>query len=433
MKTNILTATAFVAAMMVATSCDDNWTPSVGTDGELDLSTISVINDDAEKLVRNEHSRADVDLSNYIVGIYRDGETSPVNTWFYGSMPEVVALPQGEYTVEVESHKVAKAEWETPYFAGSRTFSITANQITQVEAITCKFASVKVTVTVSDDLKSLLGDDATFTVIANDEGELVYGRDETRAGYFEALDGSNTMVVKFNGTLSGNTVYEVFTFTDIEAGQHRDIIFKAKGAPIPDQPQGSVEVGGISLDASYIDTDIDGNVTHEEEVIEGTRPGQEDPKDPVVDPDEPDDPVTPPVEEDPDKVIWFESASLDLVGVNNAKTHSGAAVVDIHSENGIAKLKVNIVSKSLTKTELQSIGLDSEFDLAEPGALKEAIEGALNLPTGDDVKGKNVVSFDITTFVPMLAGFVGDHNFELQVVDQKGIVNGMTLRFNVPE
>lgn len=184
-------------------------------------------------------------------------------------MPEIVALEKGDYRIEVESHKVAKAEWEKPYFKGSQTFSITPNQITQVEAVTCRFSSIKVTITVEDDLKAQLADDATFTVIANDEGELVYGKDEKRAGYFEAVEGSNTMIVKFKGTLGNSMVEENFPFTDIEAGQYRDIVFKTKNGPQPPQPSGDVTIGGIDIDASYTDRDIDGNVTYEEEVIGG--------------------------------------------------------------------------------------------------------------------------------------------------------------------
>ena len=222
MKTNILTTAAIVAAMM-ATSCDGNWTPPVGDEGKLDLSSVQIINDDAEKLVKNEQSRADEPDASYIIEVYKAGETTPTNSWTYGTMPEIVALEKGDYRIEVESHKVAKAEWEKPYFKGSQTFSITPNQITQVEAVTCHFSSIKVTITVEDDLKALLSDDATFTVIANDEGELVYGKNETRAGYFEAVDGSNTMIVKFKGTLGNSVVEENFPFTDIEAGQYRDL------------------------------------------------------------------------------------------------------------------------------------------------------------------------------------------------------------------
>lgn len=423
MKNNILTTAAIVAAMM-ATSCDGNWTPPVGDEGKLDLSSVQIINDDAEKLVKNEQSRADEPDADYIIEIYKTGETTPVNSWTYGTMPEIVALEKGDYRIEVESHKVAKAEWEKPYFKGSQTFSIKPNQITQVEAVTCHFSSIKVTITVEDDLKALLSDDATFTVIANDEGELVYGKDETRAGYFEAVDGSNTMIVKFKGTLGNSVVEENFPFTDIEAGQYRDIVFKTKNGPQPPQPSGDVNVGGIDIDASYTDRDIDGNVTYEEEVIDGERPGKEDPKEPI-DPEDPDDP-NPPVT-DP---IKFTSSTLELEKVNDAKTHNGPAIVDIHSNQPIAHLKVIIDSKTLNKEELEGIGLSDEFDLAEPGQFADGLNG-LGFKTGDEVKGKNDAQFDITTFVPMLLNFKGLHTFKVIVEDIEGNTKELDLKFEV--
>lgn len=424
MKNNILTTAAIVAAMMV-TSCDGNWTPPVGDEGKLDLSSVQIINDDAEKLVKNEQSRADEPDASYIIEVYKAGETTPTDSWTYGTMPEIVALEKGDYRIEVESHKVAKAEWEKPYFKGSQTFSITPNQITQVEAVTCHFSSIKVTITVEDDLKALLSDDATFTVIANDEGELVYGKNETRAGYFEAVDGSNTMIVKFKGTLGNSVVEENFPFTDIEAGQYRDIVFKTKNGPQPPQPSGDVNVGGIDIDASYTDRDIDGNVTYEEEVIDGERPGKEDPKEDPDDPNKPDDP-NPPVT-DP---IKFTSTTLDLEKVNDAKTHNGPAIVDIHSNQPIAHLKVIIDSKTLNKEELEGIGLSDEFDLAEPGQFADGLNG-LGFKTGDEVKGKNDAQFDITTFVPMLLNFKGLHTFKVIVEDIEGNTKELDLKFEV--
>lgn len=420
MKNKILTTAAIVAAMMV-TSCDGNWTPPVGDEGKLDLSSVQIINDDAEKLVKNEQSRADEPDASYIIEVYKTGETTPVNSWTYGTMPEIVALEKGDYRIEVESHKVAKAEWEKPYFKGSQTFSITPNQITQVEAVTCHFSSIKVTITVEDDLKALLSDDATFTVIANDEGELVYGKNETRAGYFEAVDGSNTMIVKFKGTLGNSVVEENFPFTDIEAGQYRDIVFKTKNGPQPPQPSGDVNVGGIDIDASYTDRDIDGNVTYEEEVIDGERPGKEDPKEPI-DPEDPNPPVTDPIK--------FTSTTLELEKVNDAKTHNGPAIVDIHSNQPIAHLKVIIDSKTLNKEELEGIGLSDEFDLAEPGQFADGLNG-LGFKTGDEVKGKNDAQFDITTFVPMLLNFKGLHTFKVIVEDIEGNTKELDLKFEV--
>ncbi len=426
MKTNILTY-ACVAAAMALTSCDGAWQPPVDAEGKADLSTMNIENDDAEKLVQTEQSRAGVDTSGYIIGIYKSGETDvPVKTWTFGEMPEIVALPVGDYTVEAESHKVGKAEWEKPYFTGKQNFKIEAGKITQVDPITCKFSNIKVTITVTDDLKALLTDDATFTVVANDEGELVYTKDETRAGYFQALEGSNTMVVKFKGTMGGTMVEENFPFTDIAAGQHRAITFRTKDGPKPPQPTGGVENGGIGIDAGVIDKDIDGNVTYEDDIIPGDRPGQEDPKDPVG-PEDPDKP-NPPVGNDP---IDFKSETIDLEGVNNPGTLTGGAVVNILSDKGLAHLYVTIKSETLNKDALMDFGLDTNFDLAYPGDLEEGLSG-LNFPTGAAVIGAKKVEFAITDFMLPLSAFPGDHTFIVKAEDVEGNSKELVLKFNSP-
>lgn len=425
MKTKILTS-AVVLAAMLATSCDDTWTPPVGDDGQLDLSAINIVNDDAAKLIKNEQSRAAVDTNPYLVEIYKAGEDAPEKSWTVATMPEVVSLPTGDYRIFVESHKVQKAEWEKPYYKGEQTFTIEAGKITQVETVTCKFASVKVTIKLTDDFRAIVGDDATFTVHVNDSGELVYGVNETRAGYFEAVEGSTTMVIDFKGTLNGKVFEKTFSdFVDIAAGQHREVTFAATEAPTPEQPSGDAEIGGINIDFSYSDKDIDGNISYEEENITGQRPGQETPKDPET-PENPDDP-TPPVTEEP---ITVSSTTLDLVNANDAKTHEGDAIVDIHSEKGIEKLEVKIISQTLNKDELEGIGLSDEFDLAHPGQYEDGLSG-LGFKIGADVLGKNDAQFNITTFVPMLITFEGEHTFRIIITDIEGNTKTLDLKFIV--
>ncbi len=69
------------------------------------------------------------------------------------------------------------------------------------------------------------------------------------------------------------------TFTDIEAGQHHKLTFKAKdgNGTIPDE-LGFIEIlEGLYLDASIISEDITADIPMEEDIIEGeTRPGTED-------------------------------------------------------------------------------------------------------------------------------------------------------------
>ena len=123
------------------------------------------------------------------------------------------------------------------------------------------------------------------------------------------------------------------------------------------------------------------------------------------------------------------SSTLNINGVN-VITENIQAKVDIKAENGIANLHVKIISETLTSDMLKEVGMDSEFDLANPGDLAEIL-GELGFPVGDAVSGKTELLFDITDFMPMLALFPGQHDFELTVVDAAGLSTTATLQFKV--
>ncbi|MDE6287634.1 MAG: DUF4493 domain-containing protein, partial [Muribaculaceae bacterium] len=93
-----------------------------------------------------EVSRAGISTDNFIITI-KDKESGAVRrTYKYGSMPEVVSLPVGSYTVSVKSHEIKPAEFDAPYYEGSADFSIEAGKITEIGTILCKFKSIKVTI-----------------------------------------------------------------------------------------------------------------------------------------------------------------------------------------------------------------------------------------------------------------------------------------------
>ena len=121
------------------------------------------------------------------------------------------------------------------------------------------------------------------------------------------------------------------------------------------------------------------------------------------------------------------SETLNLNGIN-VITSDLVARVDINAPNGIENFSVKIISDQLTKEELQGVGLDSEFDLANPGDLAAALND-LGFPTGDQVKGKTQMQFDITIFMEVLALFQGVHHFELTIVDAQGLTTSATLSF----
>lgn len=403
---------------MMAASCD-NWTPPTANPGQVALNTLTVKNDDAEKIVNSTPgSRAETALSDYAVKIYRSGEAEPTAEYAYGSMPEIVTLEEGNYRIDVESHQVLKAEWDHPYFKGSsKEFAIESGKITPVGEITASFASIRVSLAYDDELLALVGDDFTVTVKANDEGELTFTPAETRSGYFAYVENSTTMVVSVSGTVGGVKSNNEFTFADLAPGQHRKITLGVKVGPTPPEQTGTVNPGGIHISAGVITEDVDGNVLTEEENQTAERPWQngEEP-DPGPGPDDP---------------ITFNSETLNLKGVNNPADFDGkSAVVVIEAENGIKDLVVSIDSELLTPA-LPSVGLAASFSLANPA--NEELEGHLRddfgFPVGNQVINQKKVTFDITPFVPLLSGFTCDHTFILDVTDNEGNTKPLELKF----
>ena len=114
---------AIALSVGLASCHDDNWRPDVsnGKTGEVNLKSIGLEVSDAEKVVNS--SRASVDVSGYLVKI-TGSDGSSVQQWTYSDMPEVFTLPVGKYSVAVESHRQAKAEWDAPYYAGSKAFEV---------------------------------------------------------------------------------------------------------------------------------------------------------------------------------------------------------------------------------------------------------------------------------------------------------------------
>lgn len=415
-------STIAIATFMMS-SCSDNWAPSTDEEGvgQLHMEAINVTN--AENVI----NRASVDVSNFIITINNaEGET--VKRWKYSEMPEIVTLPVDEgYYIDVISHNQEKAAWDAPFFKGSsEKFNIVKNQLTNAGTITCKLSNIKVSVRFADDLKNIMEDDCKVTVVANDEGMLEFTADETRSGYFQAIEGSTTLIATFSGTIRGSYEEIRKVYTDVEAGQHRIITYSVKSgdSTIPDE-NGNIDISnGISVDMSTIDESIDGNVSTDEDIIDGDRPGQEEPINPDPDDPNPDNP----------EVDYFTfNTSISLTDINEA-LEGKDYVVGILSVNPLSNLKVKIESNYLTEEFLASVGLVSEFDLANltPELESKLGEGGFGFPTGDEVKGNTSVNFDLTPFIPLLnlSPTPNDiHKFHLTVVDDQNNSETVVLTF----
>ena len=112
MKTKIYSLLS-AAVILGASSCSETWDMPVDQAGELALNTIGIEVSNAEKVISTNGSRSGYDVNDFIVCI-RNSQGAAVNTYRFGDMPEIVALPAGTYSVEARSaEKAQKAAWDT--------------------------------------------------------------------------------------------------------------------------------------------------------------------------------------------------------------------------------------------------------------------------------------------------------------------------------
>ena len=103
----------------------------------------------------------------------------------------------------------------------------------------------------------------------------------------------------------------------------------------------------------------------------------------------------------------------------------------VTSQTGITGFTVDINSTTLTAEELASLGLSTHMDLVNPGDFAGPL-GNLGFPTGSDVEGKKELTFDISSFMPMLTVLgAGNSDFTLTVEDAGG-QNSKTIQLYVP-
>lgn len=429
MKTNILSLCVALAAGVGLTACgDDTWNKGTESmsEGSVSLASMKVDVDTDE----NVQSRADISTDDFIVEIVDRNTGASKRTWTYSAMPEVISFAPGDYTVNVKSHNIQAAEWDAPYYVGSKPFSIEVGKITEIGTVLCKFSNIKVTVRYTKELLSHVDDDARVRVIANDRGSLEYTPAETRAGYFEAVDGSTTLVAEFSGTSDGNPVSGLKTFTDVKMGQHYIITFGVKGTTTPPDEYGGFDPAGISVDASIDHEDLSGNADPGQGNQDGStqRPGDEEwPDDPVTPPGPgPDDPVQ---DEDPISFLYNGAAlTSDVItdGVDGKKY-----VITIKATEGIANLQVDITSDNNDFIASAGEMLPLSFDLATVTGETAENLASLELPVGDEVKGKKTLDFDISSLVPLLKNFEGNHEFKVKVTDQANPANTKSVTLKI--
>lgn len=416
-----------VAAALLASGCskEDPFTPGnngdAGSDSDYSgkvLKSALAVNVDADVLNNTiVRSRADFDINDFTIVFTKEGGNQPAAKYVYSEMPDVVILSAGKYTATATYGENRDAAWSSPYFVGaSAEFEVVANEITSyIEPIECKLENIMVSIDFDSELRAAMSPDSYVDVKVGNSATLQYGTAEAdagKAGYFKHQD-EISLVAVFHGSIEGAEIVETKSMQNIEKGNHYKITFKLHTGAAGNLT-GEVN-GEVSVDASATVVDVNRNVSIEDEPLEeeGDRPTNGGGSDPDV----PNPPVNP---DEPALPTITAFAPTDLDAVNDGNTlESCVLVVRSSADGGFTGLTCDIVSPTLTKEELQSVGLDDHLDLVNtPSALVDPLSG-LGFPV--NVGGQKEVTFNLTQFLPVLGMLgQGEHHFELKVTDANG-------------
>lgn len=400
-----------MAATLLATGCSkENPFDGPEAEGQFLKSALSV-DVKADAIERNQkRTRAEAELDEFTVVFTRQGQTAPAAKYKYGEMPEVVTLPEGNYTVTALYGEDRPAEWENPYYKGvSDAFEVKAYEITSyVEPIECRLENIMVSISFDSALAAIMSPDSYVEVKVGANDALNFTTAEAtlgKAGYFRHTE-ENTLVATFIGKVDGVETVETKSYTDVRKGYHYRLTFAPHRHD--NDPTGDVD-SEISVDGSVTIINVETNVELGDDPL-------------LADTDRPTENPVEPTPDEPKEMDFTAEAPINLDGVNYLTSGDKCELhIVSFSEGGFTALTCDIESPSLTPAELANVGLASHLDLVNtPADMAEVLEG-LGFPV--NVGGKKKVDFSLTDFVPLLAAFAGvEHHFVISATDANGTV-----------
>jgi hypothetical protein len=163
------------------------------------------------------------------VNIYSAGGSEVLVFEKASEMPEEIELEPGQYYVTAHSDNNIPAAFDNPYYFGeSEVFTINPGG-QQTVVVNCELANSMITIVYSDNIKSNYID--FYTVVSSATGSLTFAKDEIRAGYFQPLPLSISVLLTWQNT-DGSHVSRTLT-GNISAPQpkkHYDIHINASAA-----------------------------------------------------------------------------------------------------------------------------------------------------------------------------------------------------------
>lgn len=411
--TKFLSLTAILAMVLCSCNKDNpNYTTN-GPEGKENMGYLALGGLNASVMVETENTDSSenvadalatraVDINNFNV-VISDATGAKVAEYLYSNLPEEpIALYAGTYTVSLSSGSMtAGAAFEEPIYAAEKEVIITRKQTTTVSDIVCKLSNIKVTVAYSADILEQLDTDYSTMSVALGESALSYVIDETRAGYFKAVEAENTLDLTFTCRYKGSEKDIIMTnkIEHVKAAQWRKI-----NVVIQHAADGTATIG-IVCDTWTYDEEIsfDTSASLMEEVL-------------VDDTDLP-------------EIVWEghnleETFELTDDMFDADGNFISSINIDITSKSAIQSIVVKASSDNADFTAAYSEILPLESDICA-GEVSNAILKMMGYPT--DAKGATTTRIKFASQAEMLKSYEGTHSFEITVTDANGGKSVATL------
>ena len=145
--------------------------------------------------------KADVVITDFILRI-SNSQSVEILSEYVGDLPDQIALPAGNYTVEAYSAIFSEPMFDAPCYLGKTNIEIEAGETTEALLI-CSQNNAGIKVLWSDAFSDMFS--AYQAQIVCDAGELTYSSTETRVGYF--LPGTVSISIITDGqTINGGSI-----------------------------------------------------------------------------------------------------------------------------------------------------------------------------------------------------------------------------------
>lgn len=375
----------------------------------------------------------DVDPSDFPVVFQMKDKEYTENYTYKEIEGKTIQLPIGTYTVSSHTPGELKTEMDYAYYAGDDEISVSS--VTQIAKVKCTMQNSRIVLNFPADFQTAFSD---WTVTLNDGSYVLeYTREDNGvspdAVYWKIADDCKEIIIDIRATNSeGKTVIESRTIEKPAEASDKNwvggdaLTITMEPGAAPEDPEEPTGVSGITIkvDAFFENEEKDTVEVPVEDEEVPTEPSEPDGG------DEGDGETTEPGE---DGGETSDAPTLSGEYLNKVCNYDKTSTepfpelsISMDVPNGIRDVKVvattdnTIFESALKEMELTGEGVSLINN--------ETLGKIFTLPTQGATSYDFVLSSNIGT---MLKGFVGNHTFRVEVIDEKGKSASGTLSFSI--